>query len=91
MARIDESGLRKERLRIDERGRITIPKEFRQELGFCSGDAVVFEKIDGGIIVRKLRTNQEVFGKLRGIVTSRNAVGTSEPEDLRELLRTGFE
>jgi len=79
------------RLRIDERGRITIPKDFRQELGLFSGDAMVFERIEGGIIVRKLRTKKEVFRKLRGIVTRRNSVGRSAPEDLRTLLRTGIE
>lgn len=35
------------------RGKVTIPVEFRLDLGVKAGDKVLFEKKDGSIIIRK--------------------------------------
>ena len=73
--------------RVDERGRVTLPQELRNELALSPGDPVFLEKTEGGVLVRRVRSKKEVFGKLRGIVTARNAVGKVDPMELKRVLR----
>ena len=73
--------------RIDERGRVTLPQDLRQELALTPGDPVLVERTEGGVVVKKVHSKKEVFQKLRGIVTARNAVGKLDPMDLKRLLR----
>ena len=72
--------------RIDERGRVTLPQELRDELALSPGDPVLLEKAEGGVLVRRVRSKKEVFRKLRGIVTAKNAVGTADPMELKRVL-----
>jgi len=74
--------------RIDGRGRVTLPQELRDELALSPGDPVLLEKTEGGVLVRRVRSKEEVFRKLRGIVTARNAVGKVDPMELKRVLRT---
>ena len=73
--------------RIDERGRVTLPQELRDELALSPGDPVLLEKTEAGILVRRTRSKKEVFQRLRGIVTARNAVGKVDPMELKRVLR----
>lgn len=47
--------------RIDDLGRIVIPKEFRRELRIYEGDPIVFfiSKQDGAIILKKYEPEEE--------------------------------
>lgn len=38
---------------IQENGQVTLPKELRREFGLHKGDTVIFERTQGGWIVRK--------------------------------------
>jgi AbrB family looped-hinge helix DNA binding protein len=49
---------------MDKRGRITVPREIRQELGLAAGDQVEFV-VDGDKIIFRAVTN--VFAKWIGV------------------------
>ncbi len=80
-------GIRMGKTRLDERGRVTLPQEFREELGLSPGDVVLVERTSEGVVVRRSRSKKEVFRALRGIVTAANAVGDADPMELKRLLR----
>ncbi|PSQ18750.1 AbrB family transcriptional regulator [Halobacteriales archaeon QS_8_69_26] len=42
-----------ETTRVTEKGQATIPKELREKYGIESGDEVVWEETDDGIVLRK--------------------------------------
>jgi AbrB family looped-hinge helix DNA binding protein len=75
--------------RIDERGRVTLPQELREELALHPGDPVVVEKAEGGIVVRGLRSKKDASRMLRGIITAGNAVHKMDPMGLKRLLHAG--
>jgi len=39
--------------RIDDLGRVVIPKHMREQLGICEGDALEIEIQDGKIVITK--------------------------------------
>ncbi len=70
--------------RIDERGRVTIPRRFREELSLAPGDPVQIEKVGGGLVIRPLQSGRRIFQKLRGAVTGKNANAGLDPMDLKD-------
>ena len=38
--------------KMQERGQVTVPVEFRKELGLGKGDLIAFEKVDQGLLLR---------------------------------------
>jgi AbrB family looped-hinge helix DNA binding protein len=42
-------------VRMSTKGRVTIPRELREELGLKPGDRVVFTKTENGILLQLLR------------------------------------
>jgi AbrB family looped-hinge helix DNA binding protein len=79
-------GMRMGITRIDGRGRVTLPQELREELALLPGDAVLVERAEGGIVVRRVRSKKEASRKLRGIITPKNAVKKMDPLELKRLL-----
>jgi len=73
-------------VRLDERGRVTLPQELREALALSPGDPVIVEKAEGGIVVRRVHSRKDAARKLRGIITAQNAVGTMDPLELKRLL-----
>ena len=39
--------------RVTQKGQVTIPVELREEFGIHSGDYVVFQKVDGDLLIRR--------------------------------------
>ncbi len=75
------------RSRIDERGRVTLPQELRDELALAPGDDVTVEKSADGVVVRRIRSKKELWRKLRGVINEKNAVGEMDPMELKRLFR----
>jgi len=70
-------------VRIDARGRVTIPRRFREDLSLAPGDPVHFERVEGGLIIRPLRSGRRILRRLRGVVTAKNAIAELDPMDLK--------
>ncbi len=47
------------RSKITSNGRVTIPVEIREELGFRPGDVVVFEELDGRLAFRRSEPGED--------------------------------
>jgi AbrB family looped-hinge helix DNA binding protein len=75
--------------RIDGRGRLTLPQELREKLALLPGDPILVEMAEGGIVVRRLRSKEDASSRLRGIITTKNAVRKMEPMELKRLLHAG--
>lgn len=80
-------GIQMGRSRIDERGRVTLPQELRDELALAPGDDVTVEKSADGVVVRRIRSKKELWRKLRGVINEKNAVGKLDPMELKRLFR----
>lgn len=67
-------------VRMSTRGRVTIPKELREELGLKPGDRIIFSETENGILLQPLRgtfldqrgslevDGEQVFERIRGEV-----------------------
>ena len=73
-------------LRIDGRGRVTLPQDIREDLALLPGDPVLIEKAQDGIVVRRVRSKEDTSRRLRGIITAKNAVKKVDPMELKRLL-----
>lgn len=47
------------RAKVTSKGRMTIPVEIREQLGFRPGDVVVFEELDGHLTFRRLERDED--------------------------------
>lgn len=73
---------------IDDRGRVLIPKELRDELGLGSGQQVRFELQDDGTLrVHPIRTARQVLDKILGSISEENADPDAEPLDPLDVKR----
>lgn len=69
------------RARVDSKGRIVLPKEFREALGIWEGDEVLLSIHSGKIIVEKHEDPFEVLKQaLRGISFNRSLRKAAERE-----------
>ncbi len=71
--------------RIDERGRVTIPKEIREALGLKTDEKLLIERIGKKIILRPRISEKEFREKLEGCITETNQVSRFSPERLKEI------
>ncbi len=54
---------------IDNRGRITIPKEERERLGLTPGKKVLIREKDGSLIIKRFITPEKFITELKGCIT----------------------
>ncbi|WP_028559056.1 AbrB/MazE/SpoVT family DNA-binding domain-containing protein [Paenibacillus pinihumi] len=54
--------------RIDDLGRVVIPKETRRVLGMKEGDPVEFYMVEGGIVIRKYSPGCAVTGSTEDLI-----------------------
>ncbi len=70
---------------VDERGRITIPKELRDKAGFKPGDSVRITPTKDGVLITKAVDLNVFMEELRGCIT---VEGDLDPLKLKEIWRT---
>jgi AbrB family looped-hinge helix DNA binding protein len=75
--------------KIDGRGRVTLPQEFRRDMCLSPGDDVEVEEIEEGLLIRRPHTARELFDGLKGCITKDSAVEPLDPMSLKRLIRAG--
>jgi AbrB family looped-hinge helix DNA binding protein len=71
--------------KVDERGRVTIPKGVREKAGLKPGDHVQVFPMEGGVSIRKTIDLEEFIKELSGCIT---VEGDLDPLQLKEIWRT---
>ena len=66
---------------IEERGRVLIPKEIREELNLRAGQAVIIEKKEGCIVIKPAVDEKRIFSELRGCVKKSKI----NPRDIKNI------
>lgn len=56
-------------IEIDDRGRITIPKEERERLGLTPGKKVLIREKDGALIIKRFVSPDKFISELKGCIT----------------------
>ena len=56
-------------IEIDERGRITIPKEERERLGLTPGRKILIREKDGALIIKRFVSPDKFISELKGCIT----------------------
>jgi len=67
--------------KIEERGRVVIPKDVREEMHLKPGQSVIVEKIEGGIVIRPAIDVKKLSSELRGCVKKSKI----KPMDIKKI------
>jgi AbrB family looped-hinge helix DNA binding protein len=70
---------------IDERGRVTIPKDVRERAGFKTGDRVRLSAEKDTVTIERVVSLETFIEELRGCIT---VEGDVNPLRLKEIWRT---
>lgn len=73
--------------RVDDKGRVTIPREIRERLGLDPGEEVTVAISDGEVVIRPKVSRDAAIAALRGCVndsTRRSDADPSDPVDLKD-------
>ena len=70
---------------LDERGRVTIPKEIRDKAGLKSGDKLRLTADKDKVTIEKEVSIEKFIGELKGCIT---VPGEIDPLKLKEIWRT---
>ncbi len=62
-------GITMGQVEIDNRGRITIPKEERERLGLTPGKKVLIREKDGALIIKRFISPEKFISELKGCIT----------------------
>ncbi|AKG38561.1 hypothetical protein MA03_03665 [Infirmifilum uzonense] len=74
-----------ERVRIDGKGRVTIPKRLREILNLREGEEVLLVPEKDGLLIKRASDPEEILERLLGDLTfSRELRKVAEQEALRE-------
>jgi len=73
------------KIKIDKRGRLTIPAKIRKKLHINPGDKLIIKVIeDNSIIIRKNPTKKQVFEELVGCIKEPSNI-KPEPEMIKKI------
>ncbi|NHJ01869.1 MAG: AbrB/MazE/SpoVT family DNA-binding domain-containing protein [Candidatus Heimdallarchaeota archaeon] len=56
-------------IEIDDRGRITIPKEERERLGLTPGQKAIIREKDGALIIKRFISPEKFISELKACIT----------------------
>lgn len=73
--------------RVDDLGRIVLPKDIRRQLQVFEGDPMEIELVAGGVMLRKYCPEAKVRDQLRlldSIIEDENSLSMEEIQQLRE-------
>ena len=74
------------RVRVDGKGRITLPKEVRAALGIKEGEDLLLDIMDGRVVLEKTEDPFKVLSEILGDLTfTRGLRRSAEEEALREV------
>lgn len=73
------------KIKVDERGRITLPGDIREELGLKPGTEVNIQKSGKGIIIKPQVTKEDLIEGLKGCITEKNQAQKIDPLELKNI------
>jgi AbrB family looped-hinge helix DNA binding protein len=78
-------GIKMGKVRIDERGRITLPGVLREEMGLYPGKEVSVEKTEKGVLIRPVVSKEVFVQHLEGCITEKNQAQKLDPLELKKM------
>ncbi len=83
---INKCGTMALEIRLDERGRVTIPREVRERLGLKPGDRLLIKVQDDAIVMVRSKDPFKIIGMiLKNLTFDRRLRREAEDQALREL------
>lgn len=70
---------------VDERGRILVPKDLRQQFGLEPGCPVIVEADADGIRLRRAIPRKEALDRLAGIIPKSAGPPAASPLDIKRI------
>ena len=75
--------------RIDDLGRVVIPKEIRRTMKIREGDPLIISTTENGVLFEKYDVNAEITGSLEKIIGDFGGDMTREEiEDIRKVIES---
>jgi AbrB family looped-hinge helix DNA binding protein len=71
--------------RVDQKGRVTIPRSIRESLGIEPGEEVTVSVDDGTVVIRPQVSREEFAETMAGVVSDETRDDDAEPTDPRTL------
>ncbi len=78
-------GFMDEKVMLDEKGRLLIPKSMREKLGFHEGVKLKLTVEDGRIVITKLLSPEEFIGDMEGFIGEDAVIPKIDPLRLKEI------
>ena len=75
------------RVRVDEKGRITLPKSLREVLNIMPGDELVLDVKGNKIVIEKSVNPFEKLGKLMGNISFNREMRVEAERELLKVVR----
>lgn len=75
--------------RIDDLGRVVIPKEIRRTMKIREGDPLIISTTENGVLFEKYDVNAEITGSLEKVIDDFGDDMTGEEiEDIRKVIKS---
>lgn len=75
--------------RIDDLGRVVIPKEIRRTMKIREGDPLIISTTENGVLFEKYDVNAEITGSLEKVIDNFGGDMTGEEiEDIRKVIKS---
>lgn len=75
--------------RIDDLGRVVIPKEIRRTMKIREGDPLIISTTETGVLFEKYNVNADITDALKAVVDNYGEEMTkSEIEDIRKVIKS---
>ncbi len=78
-------GIEMGKIRVDGRGRITLPCEIRDAVGLAPGMEVTVQKTEKGILVRPGISKEDFIKGLKSCITKKNQAAPVNPLKLKKI------
>ncbi len=78
-------GIKMGKIRVDERGRVTLPGALRAEIGLYPGKEVNVERTGKGVLIRPVVSKKAFIRGLEGCITEKNQAEKLDPLKLKKI------
>lgn len=77
--------------RIDDLGRVVIPKEIRRTMKIREGDPLIISTTENGVLFEKYDVNADITDSLKGVIDNFESDLTKEEiEDIRKVIKSVY-
>ncbi|MEE8400673.1 MAG: AbrB/MazE/SpoVT family DNA-binding domain-containing protein [Candidatus Hydrothermarchaeaceae archaeon] len=78
-------GIKMGKIKVDERGRVTLPGALREEMGLYPGKEVNVERAGKGVLLKPVVSKKVFLQSLEGCITEKNQAEKLDPSKLKEI------